>query len=355
MTDLLARTAELVAIPSVSHDEAAITTHLEAELRGAAWLTVERVDHNLIARTDLGRDLRLVVAGHTDTVPANGNEQPRIVDDVLYGLGACDMKGGVAVMLDVARTVDEPAVDLTWVFYACEEVSAPHNGLLQLFRDRPDLVAGDVAVLCEPTGAVIEAGCQGTMRAEVTFRGARAHTARPWMGRNAVHRAGRLLAALEQYVERRPVLDGCEYREAMSAVSIHGGVAGNVVPDHCTVAINHRFAPDRSPDEADAHLREVIAPFLDDGDEVVVVDMAAGAAPSLAHPLLAALVARNDLPVRAKLGWTDVARFAAHGTPATNFGPGDPTIAHTAGEHVVLHELERCHAALLDLVVHGAG
>jgi succinyl-diaminopimelate desuccinylase len=353
LTDLLARTAELVDIPSVSHDERAIADRIEAELREVPWLAVERVGDNVVARTGLGRPARLVLAGHTDTVPPNGNERARVEGDVLHGLGSCDMKAGLAVFLELARTVAEPAVDVSYVFYACEEVEGVHNGLAHLFRDRPDLVAGDAAVLGEPTEGLVEAGCQGSLRLEVTLAGARAHTARPWMGRNAIHRLGRLLAVVEGFDERRPVLDGCEYREALQAVKVSGGVAGNVVPDVASVTINHRVAPDRTIDEAETAVRALLAPVLEDGDVVTLVDSAPPAAPGLDHPLLGALTGRNGLPVRAKLGWTDVARFAANGVPAVNLGPGDPTIAHTAEEHVDRASIERVHAALLDLLTTG--
>lgn len=353
MTDLLARVAELVAIPSVSHDEQALAGHVVRHLGGLGHLTVERVGDNVVARTDLGRDVRLVVAGHLDTVPPDGNAEPKLDGDVLWGLGAADMKGGLAVMLDLAATVPSPAVDVTWVFYAAEEVAAAHNGLRHLFADRPDLVAGDVAVLGEPTDGAIEAGCQGTMRVRVELMGARAHTARPWMGRNALHRAGRLLAALADYEPRRPVIDGCEFHEALQAVFAQGGVAGNVVPDRAEVTINHRFAPDRSVEEAWDHVSSVVAPYLDDGDTLELVDAAPGAAPGLAHPVLRALRDRNDLPVRAKLGWTDVSRFAAAGIPAVNFGPGDSTVAHTRDEYLDRASLERVHAALSGLLTQG--
>jgi succinyl-diaminopimelate desuccinylase len=350
VTDLLAFTAELVDIPSVSHDERAITDHLEQLLSGVPWLELERVGENLIARTQLGRSQRLVLAGHTDTVPVNQNDRARIDGDVLYGLGACDMKSGVAVLAELARTVAEPAVDVTYVFYACEEVGAHFNGVNQLFAARPDLLAGDAAVLAEPTGARIEAGCQGTMRVEVTLTGERAHTARAWLGRNAIHRLGEVLARVTAYEARIVNIDGCEFREGLQAVKVDGGVAGNVVPDKATVWLNHRFAPDRSPEEAEEHVRSVVGAV--DGFEVV--DMAAPAAPALDHPLLRTLVARTHHPPRAKLGWTDVSRFAEHGIPATNFGPGDPTIAHTQGEHVTRADLEAVHAALLALL-RGAG
>jgi succinyl-diaminopimelate desuccinylase len=353
MTDLLDLTAELVDMASESHREGPITDWIEGQLRQARWLDVERVGDNLVARTQLGRSSRLVLAGHTDTVPANGNERARREGDVLWGLGSTDMKSGLAVMLGLARTVAEPLLDVTYVFYAGEEVAAEHNGLGHLFRDRPDLLQGDVALLGEPTNVGLEAGCQGTMRVRVELAGERAHTARPWMGRNAVHRLGRLLAVVEGFEERRPRMDGCEFREALQAVFVDGGVAGNVVPDRASVTLNHRFAPDRTPAEAEAALRSLLAPVLEEGDALEVVDVAPGAAPALSHPVIAAIVGRHDLPVSAKLGWTDVARFAEHGIPAANFGPGDATLAHTAEERVERGAVEACFAVLDDLLRRG--
>jgi succinyl-diaminopimelate desuccinylase len=353
VTDLLQLTSDLVAVPSESHAEGPLVDWLETELSAVESLTVERVGENLVARTTGSSPVRLLLAGHTDTVPANGNATPRIEGDTLWGLGATDMKAGLAVMLELARTVTEPAIEVTYVFYATEEVAAVHNGLGHLFRDRPDLLEADVALIGEPTDAIIEAGCQGTMRIQITLLGARSHTARPWMGRNAIHRLGRLLAAVEAFPERRPVIDGCEFREALQAVAVTGGVAANVVPDEATVTLNHRFAPDRTPEEAEAALRALAAPHLEDGDTFEVVDCAGAAAPSLDHPVLRALIERNQLPVLAKLGWTDVARFASHGIPAANFGPGDATIAHTADERVGREPIERCYAALAELLTTG--
>jgi len=314
------------------------------------WLEVERVGENVAARTALGRPQRLVLAGHTDTVPVNGNDRARIEGDVLHGLGSCDMKSGVAVLAELARTVSAPAVDVTYIFYECEEVEARFNGINRLFAERPDLVAADAAVLAEPTGARIEAGCQGTLRVEVRVDGERAHTARAWLGRNAIHRLGEVLARVSAYEPRRVVMDGCEFREGLQAVRVEGGVAGNVVPDRAVVWLNHRFAPDRTPDEAVAHVRSVVG----DVDDFEVVDLAAPAPPALGHPLLAALVMRTGQAPRAKLGWTDVSRFAAHGIPATNFGPGDPNVAHTAAEHVTRADLEAVHAGLRALLEQGA-
>jgi succinyl-diaminopimelate desuccinylase len=295
----------------------------------------------------------VLLAGHTDTVPASGNEAAVIEGDRLFGVGASDMKGGLAVMVDLASTETTPAVDVTYVFYAREEIAASESGLLELIARRPDLLEGDVAVLGEPTGGWIEAGCQGTLRARVTLRGARAHTARPWTGVNAIHRVGPVLSAVAGFEERRPVLAGCDYREALQAVRIAGGVAGNVVPDEVELTLNHRFAPDRTVDEALASVEALLAPHLGPDDTLVVDDAAAGAPPGLDHPLLAALARRSGLAVRGKLGWTDVARFAERGVPALNLGPGDPEVAHQAGEYLERAPLERCHQALRDLVRHG--
>lgn len=351
--DLLDATAKLVDIASESHHERAIADHLEAALRGVPWLEVTRVGENLVARTQLGRRYRLVLAGHTDTVPANGNFPSRLEGETLHGLGAADMKSGLAVMLELAVCVPTPAIDVTYVFYDAEEVAARFNGLARLAAERPDLLAGDAAILGEPTDATIEAGCQGSMRAELVLSGQRAHTARPWMGRNAIHRLGEVLGRLAAYDGRQPVIDGCRYREAMQAVRVEGGVAGNVVPDEVTLVVNHRFAPDRTTEQAEVNLRSVVAPALESGDRFTIVDSAPAAAPSLDHPLLAALIERNALEVRAKLGWTDVARFAALGVPAANFGPGDPTLAHTAQEWVARAPIEATWRALHQLLTAG--
>ncbi|GJM38387.1 MAG: succinyl-diaminopimelate desuccinylase [Acidimicrobiales bacterium] len=351
--DLFALTAALIDIPSVSFEEQAITSVIEEELRALDHLTVDRIGDNLIARTDLGRERRLVLGGHTDTVPPDGNVGATIVGDRLSGIGATDMKGGIATMLELARTITEPAVDVTFVFYAREEVAVVHNGLREIEAAAPHLLDGDVALLGEPTLGAIEAGCQGTMRFEVTLVGVRSHTARPWMGRNAIHRLGPLMNIIDTYQPREPVVEGCTYREALQAVHAEGGVAGNVVPDRAMIRINHRFAPDRSAEEAEAFVRDLLEPALAEGDTLEVVDCSPAARPGLENPLLQSLVARSGLEVRAKLGWTDVAFFAARGVPASNFGPGDPTIAHTAGEFVERQWLDDTHAALVDLLTNG--
>lgn len=348
--DLLTATADLISIRSESFHEQELVAHLEQRLRVVPWLEVTRVGDNLVARTDLGRGQRVLIGGHSDTVPANGNTEPSFDGDRVAGLGATDMKGGLAVMMALAESVSEPAVDVTWLIYAREEVAAEHNGLREVFSARPDLCETDVAILCEPTSALLEAGCQGTMRMKLTLRGARAHVARAWMGRNAIHRLGPVLTKIAGYEPRLPVIDGCEFHEALQCVLVEGGVAGNVVPDEVVLTIGHRFAPDRTAAEAEAHVRGVIEPLLDTGDDLLLTDVSNAAAPSLTHPLLAAMIERNNLSVSAKLGWTDVAFFAERGLPAANFGPGDAPLAHTAGEWVSRESLERAHAVLFDLI-----
>ena len=259
--DLLAATAELVAIPSVSHDEGVIAATVEKALAPCPWLEVERVGDNVVARTDRGRPQRLVLAGHLDTVPPNDNAQARLEGDTLWGVGSSDMKGGLAVMLDLATTVAEPEVDVTWCFYACEEVGRAESGLLQLWNERPDLLAGDAAILGEPTCALVEAGCQGTLRVRITLKGVRAHTARPFTGRNAIHRLGALIDAVAAWGGREVVLDGCTYAEQLQAVAVEGGVAANVVPDRATLVLNHRYAPDRQAAEAEG-VRPPAAPTV---------------------------------------------------------------------------------------------
>ncbi|HEV2376821.1 MAG TPA: succinyl-diaminopimelate desuccinylase [Streptosporangiaceae bacterium] len=340
--DAAALAARLVDVPSVSGTEGPLADAIETALRARPHLAVERYGNTVVARTMLGHRQRVVIAGHIDTVPIAGNVPSRMQDGVLHGCGSCDMKSGVAVMLRVAAELTGPVRDVTYVFYDCEEVEAERNGLGRLARHDPALLAGDLAVLMEPTSAVIEGGCQGTMRAEVTTTGARAHTARSWMGRNAIHGAGAILEVLRAYEPRQPEVGGLRYREGLNAVGIRGGVAGNVVPDECVVTVNYRFAPDRTEDEAVAHVRAVFGGF-----PVTVTDSSPAASPGLDHPAAASLLAAVGGTPRAKLGWTDVARFASLGIPALNYGPGDPELAHTPGEHASTDEIFSCETTLL--------
>ncbi len=344
--------AELVAVPSVSHEEGALADLVEARLSSLEHLEVLRLGDNVVARTATGRSGRLVVAGHLDTVPPAGNAAPQRRGDELWGVGSADMKGTLAVMLALAPVVRRPPVDVTWCFYAREEVGRQHSGLLELFETRPDLLEADAAILGEPTDARVEAGCQGTMRLAVHLAGARAHTARPFMGRNAIHRLAPVLAAVAGWPGREVLVEGCCFVEQLQAVAVEGGVAGNVVPDHASVILNHRFAPDRDPEAAEVALRELLAPVLDEagGDRMETLDVAAGAPPALATPLLADLVARSGAPPRAKVGWTDVATFWSHGVPAANFGAGDPRLAHHRDERVTAGSLVAVHRLLGELL-----
>jgi len=352
-------TAALVDVPSVSGEEAALADAVQHALREQApALELTRSGNTVLARTNLGRPTRVVLAGHLDTVPLDGNLPHHRTgsgdSELLHGRGTVDMKGGVAVMLHLAaaaggaegRLRGEEYVgglqhDLTFVFYDCEEVEYSRNGLGRIERDLPDWLLGDLAVVCEPSNGVVEAGCQGTIRVELRSTGKRAHTARAWMGSNAIHAMGDAMRRLAEYQPRTVDIDGCTYREGLQAVRVAGGVAGNVVPDECVLTVNHRFAPDRGPDLAEAHLREVFA-----GYDLTVVDVSAGALPGLTTPAAKELVdASGGRPV-AKLGWTDVARFAALGMPAVNFGPGDPTLSHTREEHVPVEQIRRCAEVL---------
>jgi succinyl-diaminopimelate desuccinylase len=339
--DGAALTAQLVDIPSVSGDEGPLTDAIEAALRPLPHLSVHRDGNAIVARTTFGLPERVILAGHVDTVPVADNLPSFTERSRLYGCGTTDMKSGVAVQLRLAATITEPARDITYVFYDCEEVGAERNGLLRLSRNRPELLAGDFAVLMEPSSAEVEGGCQGTLRAEITASGKRAHTARSWMGRNAIHEAGGILDVLRAYTPREPEVDGLQYREGLNAVGIRGGVAGNVVPDECVVTVNYRFAPDRDAEQASEFVRTVFS-----GWPVTVIDVADGARPGLGHPVAAAFVAAVGGTPTAKLGWTDVARFAALGMPAVNYGPGISQIAHTADEYVEIGKIAECESRL---------
>ncbi len=339
--DVVALTADLVDIASESRAEQAICDAVSAALSGQAHLSVERDGNTLVARTELGRGERVIIAGHLDTVPANDNFPSRLVGDELWGLGSCDMKGGVAVALRLAARAVTARQDVTFVFYECEEIEHAFNGLGRIARERPDLLAADFAILMEPTAGRIEAGCQGTLRAQVVVRGVRAHSARAWMGENAIHGAGEILTRLNDYEPRCVQVDGLEYREGLNAVGVTGGVAGNVIPDEATVTVNYRFAPDRSEDEAADHVREVFGGF-----DVTIVDSAPAARPGLTLPAAAAFVAEMGVEVAPKFGWTDVAQFTQLGIPAVNFGPGDPTLAHRADERVPVAQLQAVDVAM---------
>jgi succinyl-diaminopimelate desuccinylase len=334
--DPVALTRALVDIESVSGNETVITDFVETALRTAGHLTVDRVGNVLRARTMLGRPTRVVLAGHLDTVPLNDNFPSSLSPDgqVMRGCGTADMKSGSAIALHAAVTVAEPVFDVTYLFYDCEEIEAERNGLYRISVSHPDWLTADFAILLEPTYGLIEAGCQGTMRAMVRTAGRRAHSARSWHGINAIHLVGEALRRLSAYQPRRVEIDGCEYREGLNAVRIIGGVAGNVIPDSCEIEVNYRFAPDRSVAEAEAHLRELF-----DGFSVEITDFAPGALPGLTAAPAQQFIETVGTPPTGKLGWTDVARFAMLGVPALNFGPGDPNLAHKQDEQVEISKI----------------
>ena len=340
-SDVVALTAALVDAPSESFHEASLADAVERALAPMPHLVVTRTGNTIVARTELGRAERIVIGGHLDTVPANGNLPHTTNGGRVYGLGACDMKGGVAIALRLAAQLAEPDYDITYLFYECEEVSSEHNGLAKIMASAPELLQGDFAILMEPSNARVEAGCQGSLRVEVSATGERAHSARSWMGVNAIHNSAEILDRLNRYQPRQVEIDGLTYREGLNAVLISGGVAGNVIPDQCVVTINYRYAPNREPEEAVAHVVEVF-----DGFDVVVDDNAPGALPGLSDPAVAKFIDILGEEPHPKFGWTDVARFSALGIPALNFGPGDPSLAHTKDEFVPIAELHRCEDAL---------
>jgi len=349
-TDAVSLTRALVDIESVSRDEQAIADACEEALRALPHLDVVRRGHSLVAHTNLGRGERVVIAGHLDTVPLNANLPSRLDEEtgLLHGLGTCDMKGGDAVILRLAATVPEPVRDVTYVLYEAEEIEEAANGLRMLAEVDPGLLEADFAVLMEPSNGGVEAGCQGTLRVEVRTTGTRAHSARSWKGVNAVHAAAEVLNRLAAYEPRRPEIDGLTYHEGLNAVAIRGGVAGNVVPDECVVEVNHRFAPDRSAAEAEAWVREFFTGF-----DVTLTDLAPGALPGLDRPAAREFVEAVGGHVAPKFGWTDVARFSALGVPAVNYGPGDPLLAHTQGEHVPVAQITACEDRLREWLTGG--
>ncbi|MDQ4006884.1 MAG: succinyl-diaminopimelate desuccinylase [Actinomycetota bacterium] len=340
--DVVSLTHTLVDIESVSGNERVIADAVEHALRALPHLYVERDGDTVMARTDLGRSERVVLAGHLDTVPLNANLPGRLDGDRLTGLGSCDMKGGCAVILRAAAELAEPNRDVTFFLYECEEVEAERNGLKRLSSTRPEWFAADFAVLMEPTSAAVEGGCQGTMRVDVVARGSRAHSARSWTGDNAIHKAADILQRLRDFEPRQPDVDGLTYHEGLNAVFISGGVAGNVIPDEVRVSVNYRFAPDRDEEEALAFLREFF-----DGYELEVSDVAPAARPGLDRPVAAAFVEAIGSKPRPKLGWTDVARFTQLDVPAVNYGPGSPMMAHKQDEYVELAELRECERRIL--------
>ena len=333
--------AAIIDVPSVSGDESVLADAIEAVLQSAGHLELLRHGNTVVARTQLARPSRVVWAGHLDTVPINNNVPHSIDGNWLVGRGSVDMKAGVAIGLKLAMEISQPRHDMTWIFYDNEEVAAAKNGLGLLGAAHSDWVAGDFAIVGEPSNGVIEGGCNGTLRFEVSSVGKRAHSARAWMGINAIHGLEGILRVLNAYEPKTVMVDGLGYREGLNAVGVAGGVAGNVIPDQCTVTINYRFAPSSSPEEATAHVRELF-----DGYDFRVVDAAPGAMPGVESAIGKDFVNSLGVEVKPKFGWTDVARFSQWGIPAVNFGPGDPSLAHTDDERVKISSVQGVYDAM---------
>lgn len=328
-------TADLINIPSVSLSEKDLADQIQTALTALATLEVTRIENTLIAKTNFNFSSRVILAGHLDTVPANQNQEAIISQDSIFGLGAVDMKSGIAVMLKLAQVVQEFKKDVTFLFYEGEEIESKYNGLEKVAQKNPEFLLGDFAVLLEPTNAILEMGCQGSIRFKISIKGSRAHSARWWNGENAIHKAQTILEIVNNYQPRTPIIEQLTFREGLQIVAINGGIAGNVVPDLVEISLNHRFAPDRTEAQAIAHLTELFADF-----EIEILDVAIAAPVSLDNPLVSEFVKQIDLPLAPKFGWTDVARFSKLNIPAINFGPGDPNLAHHPQEAVEVTQLD---------------
>ncbi|WP_200450628.1 succinyl-diaminopimelate desuccinylase [Corynebacterium macginleyi] len=351
--DPIAVTKALVDIPSPSHHEEAIADAVEEALRGLD-VEVARFGNTVCARTNRGMNSRVILAGHIDTVPLADNVPHRMDTtedgaDIMFGCGTVDMKSGMAVYLNAFAHLHESAElqhDLTVIAYEGEEVSTEFNGLGHLQKEHPEWLQGDFALLGEPSGAMVEAGCQGTIRLRVTANGTRAHSARSWLGSNAAHKLAPVMTRIANYEPREVTIDGCTYREGLNIVRLEAGVATNTLPDEAWMFVNFRFAPDRSTEEALEYIKEVIGKHED--VTIEIDDIAGAALPGLGQPVARALVDAVGGNVRAKFGWTDVSRFAEMGIPAVNFGVGDPGFAHKKDEQVPTAQITEVSTALLN-------
>jgi succinyl-diaminopimelate desuccinylase len=339
---LALRTLELVNIPSVSRAEAEIARYVD---EAVPLPRIHRDGETLVFATEpAGRPL-VVLAGHLDTVPPQQNIPGRLEDGVVHGLGASDMKGGVAVMIELARwAAEEPrlGVDLAFVFFPREELSASESPLPALFDAWAPIRTAALVVVLEPTDGAIHAGCLGHLHAELVFEGVSAHSARPWLGENAIERAVEGLQPLVGLAPRDAVVGGLVFREVLSATQIHGGIAGNVIPDRVTVELSYRYAPDRTPEEAAAELRRLV----DGGGRLSVLSNSPAGRVTVDSPLVRRLQEVGDFAVEPKQAWTNVAEFSAIGLDAINLGPGATRYAHKRDEQVEAAALARTYAAL---------
>ena len=370
LTDALSLTRQMIDIPSVSGQEGPLADAVEAAARSAGFGTVPALEilrdgDAVCARTRLGLPQRVVLAGHLDTVPIADNVPGRaeIRDgvEVVWGRGSVDMLGGCAAALALACEAG-PLIaagahaaltaDVTWIFYDHEEVASHLNGLGRLQRNHPHWLAGDLALLGEPTAAHVEGGCNGTLRVIARFPGRAAHSARAWMGSNAIHAMAPVIERIADYGNPVELVDGLEFRESLSVVRVEGGIANNVIPEAASMTVNYRFAPSKRADDALEWVRSL---FEDTDATIEVDDLCEGARPGADSPVAerflavarrVAAEAGAELGLAAKVGWTDVARFTQVGVPAMNFGPGDPLLAHTRDEHAPVSDIVRVHRTL---------
>jgi succinyl-diaminopimelate desuccinylase len=352
--DLIELAHRLVSTPSVTGDEGALADLVEARLRAIGNFSVLRHSNTVLALPEVADRPPLVLAGHLDTVPPAPGQRPALEGETLWGRGSVDMKSGLAVMLVLASEAEALPIQPAFVFYEGEEGSRQANGLWNLPDELKDLLEADAAVLLEPTGGAVEAGCQGVLLIDVEVKGVAAHVARPSSGINAILRLAPVLEHVGRQPSRQVVVEGCTFRESLQPVKVEGGIANNVVPDRASLRLSYRFAPDQSLEAALSRVRDLLSAVLEEGDDVKLVSADPAAPPSLAHPFLARLVAKSGAPPRAKLGWTDVAFFAARGVPACNFGPGDASLAHRADEHVSEEEIWVCYQALREALSEGS-
>lgn len=348
MSDLIETTTWLVEIPSVTGDEAAIASAVADRLASTyAADEISRIGHSVVVGRRTGRPLVLLV-GHLDTVPSQGAPPPYVDGDRLYGLGTCDMKGGVAVMLHLLESpeiIDGP-FDAVGVFYDGEEGPSDGNGLEPVLEQLEWLSSAELAIVLEPSDSEIQLGCNGTLNATVEFHGKSSHSARPWWGENAVTKAGEWLSTLHTRAPESVIIDGLEYREVMSVTMASGGIARNIIPDRFTLNLNYRFSPERTIDEAIEQLMAV----CDVADSVNVVDAAPAGPVERDHPLVARLHEVSGAPFAAKQGWTDVARFGTRGVLGVNFGPGETSRAHQSDESLRISDVDDTYRALYELL-----
>jgi succinyl-diaminopimelate desuccinylase len=340
---LAARVLEIVDIASESRNEAALAAHVLAQLPGAR----DAGDTCVLAGTTSRQDRPLVLlAGHLDTVPAQGNFPGRRQDGVIHGLGAADMKAGVAVMMELALALPslDASVDVGLVFFGREELPFGDSSLTPLLEREPGLRTADLAIVMEPTDNELHAGCVGNINATWTFRGIAGHSARPWLADNAIHRAGRGIAELAALEPVDHDFAGLTFREVISAVTVHGGVARNVIPDECVVEVNMRYAPGTGAEAAEARLRALCEPH---GELVIDGNAPSGAVPDQGNVYVSRLVEAGGLAVAPKQAWTPVAEFASVGVDAVNFGPGKPLYAHRRDEQVAVDALVESYETLV--------